>query len=87
MPPTRFDGALIELIDSAAAQLGYSRRRMVSGAGHDSLNTAQFAPTAMIFVPCVGGLSHNEAEDATPGDLASGANVLLQAVAAAANDP
>jgi len=38
-------------------------------------------------VPCVGGLSHNEAEDATPGDLASGANVLLQAVAAAANDP
>jgi N-carbamoyl-L-amino-acid hydrolase len=86
MPPTRFDGALIELIDSAAAQLGYSRRRMVSGAGHDSLNTAQFAPTAMIFVPCVGGLSHNEAEDATPGDLASGANVLLQAVAAAAND-
>jgi N-carbamoyl-L-amino-acid hydrolase len=86
MPPTKFDAGLVDLIESSAAQLGYSRRRMVSGAGHDSLNTAQFAPTAMIFVPCAGGLSHNEAEDATPADLASGANVLLQAVAAVAND-
>ncbi len=86
MPPTKFDEALVEIIDGAAAQLGYSRRRMVSGAGHDSLNTAQFAPTAMIFVPCAGGLSHNEAEEATPADLASGANVLVQAVTAVAND-
>jgi N-carbamoyl-L-amino-acid hydrolase len=60
--------------------------RMVSGAGHDSLHTAQFAPTAMIFVPCAGGLSHNEAEEASPTDLAAGANVLFQAVVAAANE-
>jgi len=86
MPPTAFDGRLIELIDSAAVNLGYSRRRMVSGAGHDSLHTAQFAPTAMIFVPCVGGLSHNEAEEASPADLAAGANVLFHAVLTAANE-
>ncbi|HTT03051.1 MAG TPA: Zn-dependent hydrolase [Steroidobacteraceae bacterium] len=86
MPPTSFDRELVALIDTAAGSLGYSRRRIVSGAGHDSLHTAQFAPTAMIFVPCTGGLSHNEAEDAKPADLAAGANVLLQAAAAAASD-
>jgi N-carbamoyl-L-amino-acid hydrolase len=86
MPATAFDPRLVDLIDEAAGGLGLSRRRMVSGAGHDSLHTAQFAPTAMIFVPCVGGLSHNEAEEASPADLIAGANVLLQAVMAAAND-
>jgi beta-ureidopropionase / N-carbamoyl-L-amino-acid hydrolase len=85
MPPTAFDPQLIDSIESCARALGLSHRRMVSGAGHDSLHTAQFAPTAMIFVPCAGGLSHNEAEQATPADLTAGANVLLQAVLAAAN--
>lgn len=85
MPPTSFDPRLINLIETSARELGFSNRRMVSGAGHDSLHTAQFAPTAMIFVPCAGGLSHNEAEEATPEDLTAGANVLLQAVLAAAN--
>jgi N-carbamoyl-L-amino-acid hydrolase len=86
MPPTAFDPRLIDLVDKAAAELGLSRWRMVSGAGHDSLHTAQFAPTAMIFVPCAGGLSHNEAEEASPADLVAGANVLLHAALAAAND-
>jgi N-carbamoyl-L-amino-acid hydrolase len=85
MPPTAFDPELIEYVERAAKSLGYSHERIVSGAGHDSLHTAHFAPTTMIFVPCAGGLSHNEAEDATPSDLAAGANVLLQAVVAAAN--
>jgi beta-ureidopropionase / N-carbamoyl-L-amino-acid hydrolase len=85
MPPTAFDGRLVDLIETAAADLGLSHQRMVSGAGHDSLHTAQFAPTAMIFVPCAGGLSHNEAEQASPADLVAGANVLLHAVLAAAN--
>jgi len=75
----------VELVAEAAEHLGYASQRIVSGAGHDSLHTAQFAPTAMIFVPCGGGLSHNEAESATPEDLAAGANVLLQAVVATAN--
>jgi N-carbamoyl-L-amino-acid hydrolase len=85
MPPTAFDPRLIDSIEACARSLGLSSHRMVSGAGHDSLHTAQFAPTAMIFVPCAGGLSHNEAEQATPADLTAGANVLLQAVLAAAN--
>ena len=78
MPPTAFNERLVGLVDEAAQQLGLSRRRMVSGAGHDSLHTAQFAPTAMIFVPCAGGLSHNEAESAKAEDLAAGADVLLR---------
>lgn len=85
-PPTSFDPRLIDLVDSVAGYLGHSRRRMVSGAGHDSLHTAQFVPTAMIFVPCAGGLSHNEAEEASPTDLVAGADVLLHAVLATAND-
>jgi beta-ureidopropionase / N-carbamoyl-L-amino-acid hydrolase len=86
MAPTTFDRRLVELIENSAIDLGYSCRRMVSGAGHDSLHTARFAPTAMIFVPCAGGLSHNEAEAATPADLEAGANVLFQAAVTAANE-
>jgi N-carbamoyl-L-amino-acid hydrolase len=86
MPPTAFDARLVDMIEAAAGGLGLTHRRMASGAGHDSLHTAQYAPTAMIFVPCAGGLSHNEAEEASPADLTAGANVLLQAVLAAAND-
>jgi len=78
MPPTAFDTELIEIITRHAQELGLGSRRMVSGAGHDSLHTAKVAPTAMIFVPCAGGLSHNEEESATPADLAAGANVLLR---------
>jgi len=85
MPATQFAPQLIGLIEDAAQRLGYDYQRIVSGAGHDSLHVAQFAPTAMIFVPCAGGLSHNEEESAKPEDLAAGANVLLQAVVAAAN--
>jgi len=86
MPPTAFDRDLVALIDRAAAGLGLEHMAIVSGAGHDSLHTAQFAPTAMIFVPCSGGLSHNEAEEASAADLAAGADVLLQAVLAVANE-
>jgi N-carbamoyl-L-amino-acid hydrolase len=86
MPPTRFDAGLVARIDRCAAGLGFKHAKIVSGAGHDSLHTAQFAPTAMIFVPCSGGLSHNEAEEATPADLGAGADVLLQAVLGVADD-
>lgn len=77
MPPTLFDADLIGYVEAAARDLGYPARCIVSGAGHDSLHTARFAPTVMIFVPCAGGLSHNEAEFATQADLEAGANVLL----------
>ena len=52
----------------------------MSGAAHDAVYLARIAPTAMIFVPCKDGISHNEIEDAKPGDLAAGCNVLLHAM-------
>jgi N-carbamoyl-L-amino-acid hydrolase len=52
---------------------------MVSGAGHDACQVAREVPTAMVFVPCRDGLSHNEAEWAEPEHLTAGCNVLLQA--------
>ncbi|MFC6048659.1 M20/M25/M40 family metallo-hydrolase, partial [Methylobacterium hispanicum] len=67
--------------------LGLSRRRMVSGAGHDACNLAGCMPAAMIFVPCKDGVSHNEAESATPTDCAAGADVLLHTLVALANAP
>jgi len=86
MPPTAFDPVLVKLIAKCAASLGLPAREIVSGAGHDSLHTAQFAPTAMIFVPCEGGVSHNELEAASSEDLTAGADVLLHAILAVAND-
>jgi N-carbamoyl-L-amino-acid hydrolase len=79
-PGVSFDPACVAAVRSAAAALGFSSLEMVSGAGHDSCNVSAVAPTAMVFVPCAGGLSHNEAESALPGDLEAGANVLLHAM-------
>jgi N-carbamoyl-L-amino-acid hydrolase len=53
---------------------------MISGAGHDAKYLAQACPSAMIFIPCKDGISHNEIEDATPEDVADGCDVLLQAI-------
>src|SRR5260221_135998 len=61
-------------------QPGYAHRDIVSGAGHDAAYVNRVAPTAMIFVPCADGISHNEVESATPEDLAAGCNVLLRAM-------
>ena len=71
-------------VRKGAEGLGYRQMDIVSGAGHDAVYIARVAPTAMIFVPCEGGISHNEIENATPEDLAAGCNVLLQAVLAQA---
>jgi N-carbamoyl-L-amino-acid hydrolase len=84
-PAVRFDPVCIEAVRNAAEQSGLSHRPMVSGAGHDAAHIAAVAPTAMIFVPCAGGISHNEAESITPEDAAAGANVLLRAVLGYAN--
>ena len=80
MPVTDFAPECIEAVRHAASRLNYSHMNMVSGAGHDCVNLASVAPAGMIFVPCEGGISHNEAENAKPEDLEAGANVLLQAV-------
>jgi N-carbamoyl-L-amino-acid hydrolase len=83
-PGVSFDPACVAAVRSAAAALGYPAMEMVSGAGHDSCNVSAVVPTGMVFVPCAGGLSHNEAESALPADLTAGANVLLHAMLALA---
>lgn len=80
VPPTTFDDACIAALERGAETRGYSHRRMESGALHDAANVAKIAPTAMIFVPCRDGLSHNVKEYASPEDLAAGANVLMHAL-------
>jgi N-carbamoyl-L-amino-acid hydrolase len=79
-PGVSFDPGCVEAVRGAAAALGLDALEMMSGAGHDSCNVSAVVPTAMIFVPCAGGLSHNEAESALPADLEAGANVLLHAM-------
>ena len=81
-PPTHFDPKLVDAVQNAAGMLGYSHRRITSGAGHDACNLNTKIPTAMVFVPCKDGVSHNELEDATQSDCAAGANVLLHTVLA-----
>jgi beta-ureidopropionase / N-carbamoyl-L-amino-acid hydrolase len=84
-PPTPFDVALVAAARGAASAQGYPHQDIISGAGHDACYMARVAPTAMIFVPCVGGISHNEIEDAKPEDLTAGGNVLLNVVLDCAN--
>jgi len=79
-PPTAFAGSLVEAVRAGAQRLGLSHLDIVSGAGHDAVYVARHAPTAMIFVPCKDGISHNEIEDAKADDLTAGANVLLHAM-------
>jgi beta-ureidopropionase / N-carbamoyl-L-amino-acid hydrolase len=83
-PPTHFDPKLVQAVEQAAQALGYSHRRITSGAGHDACNLNTRIPAAMVFVPCKDGISHNELEDATQPDCAAGANVLMHAVLALA---
>ena len=75
--PVRFDDTIVKRIENNAAILSLSSRRMTSGAGHDAQMMARLCPTAMIFVPSVGGVSHNPAEHTHSDDLNAGANVLL----------
>ncbi|HEX4152203.1 MAG TPA: Zn-dependent hydrolase [Steroidobacteraceae bacterium] len=86
-PGVVFDPDCVAAVRRAAAALGCEAMDIVSGAGHDSCNTAAVVPTSMIFVPCAGGLSHNEAESAAPADLETGANVLMHAMLSLAGPP
>jgi beta-ureidopropionase / N-carbamoyl-L-amino-acid hydrolase len=78
--PVAFDADCVAAVRRAAERLGYTHRDMVSGAGHDACWINRVVPTAMIFCPCVDGLSHNEAEDILPEWAQKGADVLLHAV-------
>jgi len=73
---TPFAGAVPEAIETAVRERGYSYKHMPSGAGHDARYVSEICPSGMVFVPCEGGLSHNERENATPEDVARGAQVV-----------
>jgi N-carbamoyl-L-amino-acid hydrolase len=79
-PAVRFDPDCIAAVRTGIEKVGLPAREMVSGAGHDAAYIARVAPTTMIFVPCAGGLSHNEAESTTFEECSAGAQVLLNAV-------
>jgi len=81
-PAVRFDADCIACVREGAAKAGYAMRDIVSGAGHDAAYIARVAPTTMIFVPCAGGISHNEAESTSFEECGAGAQVLLEAVLA-----
>ncbi len=79
-PAQAFDEGCLQAVRNAAKIHGLSYHDIISGAGHDAVYMARACPAAMIFVPCVGGISHNEAEDCKPQWVTNGANVLLHAV-------
>ncbi|MFT7648921.1 MAG: N-carbamoyl-L-amino-acid hydrolase [Candidatus Poriferisodalaceae bacterium] len=78
--PVDFSVDVIDSVEAAAQRLGHTVTRMPSGAGHDAQMMARVCPTGMVFVPSVGGISHNPAEHTDAADLEAGANVLLHVV-------
>lgn len=79
-PPQEFNPAMVETVREASDAAGFNHMDIVSGAGHDAIYLADVTPAAMIFIPCKGGISHNETEYAKPEDVAAGCEVLYQAV-------
>lgn len=82
--PVAFAPRVVDLVAEVAERLGYSVRRLPSGAGHDAQILAEVCPAGMVFVPSVGGISHNPAERTAAADMAAGADVLLHTVLALA---
>lgn len=82
--PVYFDETCVAAVDAAAKSHGYTSRQIVTGAGHDACFVAHVAPTSMVFIPCIDGISHNEVEDIEPAWSTAGANVMLHAMLAKA---
>lgn len=78
--PVRFDSGMVGLVENKAKELGLSYKKMHSGAGHDAQFMSYICPTAMVFVPSIGGRSHCPEERTTKTDCVNGANILLQSV-------
>jgi allantoate deiminase len=79
-PATPMDPHLIGVLEAAAAACGIAPRRLASGAGHDAIAMASLCPSAMLFVRCKGGISHNPAESITVEDADVAVRVLIEAV-------
>lgn len=85
IPPVKFNEACVGAVRKATKELNLNAMEIISGAGHDSMYINRVAPAAMVFIPCEGGISHNEIENATKEDCAAGASVLLRAMVERAN--
>jgi allantoate deiminase len=77
LPASPCDPALMDLLDAAASDAGQPLRRLVSGAGHDAIAMSALAPTAMLFIRCRDGISHNPAEHVDPADAEVALAVML----------
>lgn len=77
LPPSPCDPALMDLLDAALVSAGHPARRLVSGAGHDAMIMAALCPTAMLFIRCRDGVSHNPAEHVEPADAQAALAVML----------
>jgi N-carbamoyl-L-amino-acid hydrolase len=84
-PPVKFNADCVAAVKKGAEELGFDAMPIISGAGHDACYLSRVAPTAMVFIPCEDGISHNEIENATKGDCAAGCDVLLRAIVERAN--
>ena len=84
-PTLQFEGLVPETILEMTERLGVPHMHIFSGAGHDAKHLFNLCPTGMIFVPCEGGISHNEIENASPSDLAAGARVLTDTLVKLSN--
>jgi allantoate deiminase len=71
------DPGLTDRLAAAVSATGQVVRRLVSGAGHDAMVMAALAPTAMLFIRCKGGISHNPAEDVQEADVARALEAML----------
>lgn len=85
--PIDFPDEMLDAIERSADAHGFSKMRIYSGAGHDSRYMHTMCPTGMVFVPCERGLSHNEAENAKPEDLAAGTQVIADVLLEMAQKP
>lgn len=80
LPPVKFDERIVTLVEGSAGSLGYSVKRMPSGAGHDAQMLAARCPAGMVFIPSVGGISHNVREFSTAEQIEAGLRVLERVV-------
>lgn len=78
--PIHFNTECVDAVRKAAVDLGYSHMDIIAGAGHDACYVSDFAPTSMIFTPCLNGISHNEIESTTQEECEGGCSVLLNAM-------
>lgn len=83
--PVELDPRMVGLVEEAAVRLGHSVRRMPSGAGHDAQMLARVCPSGMVFVPSIGGVSHNPAERTAPEHVDAGLEVLADVMVALAD--